>query len=342
MLKVKALVYGWYSARNIGDLLFKQAFQQLFPDLQFTFVDSIKLNDVRSHDILIIGGGSFLFAEPSIDQREAVLTELERKSIYYIGVGVEDDVHPIHQEWMKKARIIAVRSVAGAERAKGRAGFLTEVLSIPDIVSSLTEKAVLSPVIPHSVLILPNAEVVPKWSGEHWKHNSWNYFKGEFAQFLDLLKEDKHSITFAPLCTNSNMSDAAAAAEIINQMRYRNYNASIQELPVSMVELTTILSRYEVIISQRYHGVVLSEMVSRPCLSIAHHDKLRNATATAKTISYYGVNKQLLKDAFDEVKSIIIEPIVSHPFEELKRAFYSSLSGAPWIGSLESKTGRSK
>src|SRR4029077_8471427 len=146
---VSVLVYGWYEHENLGDQLFKLAFQKLFPAISFTFVDQIKLDALKGANAVFIGGGSFLFSDPNISQE--CFNLLKTKHIFYIGVGVETDIHPIHIELMRIAKLIAIRSDAGLNKVKP---LNSNVIVIPDIVYCLDFEKRFKP-IEKSVLIIP-------------------------------------------------------------------------------------------------------------------------------------------------------------------------------------------
>jgi len=338
-MPINALVYGWYGKgiKNIGDSLFCKAFEHLFPDINFTFTNTITQHNVEQADCVIFGGGSFVYAPINGNN---VLQLLAAKTIFYIGVGIETDIHPMHQELMKRASLIATRTANGISRLKSVTA--SNIIEIPDLAYALTDLVSISnQVMPNSILVLTNAELLPRWCDINWKHAAWNYFKSEFSQFLDMFKESKYNITFASMCSNANMHDAGAATEIINQMKYRNFNSQLCDLPDDFTQLTHLLSQYETIISQRYHGAILADMCSRPHVVIAHHDKLKHSTPSAITVPYYGLDKQTLADAILNCKTRSILPIKLDIFEDMRKRVYSQL-GAECPNLLVSKMVKSK
>lgn len=339
---INALVYGWYGegVKNIGDSLFCKAFEHLFPDINFKYVKELHQRDIDQADIIIFGGGSFLYAPINYKNIDNIVELLSTKKVFYIGVGVETDIHSMHQALMQKAGLIATRTVGGI--AKLQTITNAKILEIPDLAYALTDRINLSPlVIPNSILVMTNAELLPRWHDIHWKHASWNYFKSEFSQFLDTLRETKHTVTFASMCSNAKLHDLGAAVEISNQMRHRDFNSQLCDLPDDFGKLTDILSQYDLIISQRYHGAILADMCKRPCVVIAHHDKLKNTTPSAVTVPYYGVSKQSLCDAVLKTKTTSILPIKLDIFEDVRNYVYSHL-GAECPNSSVSKMEKSK
>jgi polysaccharide pyruvyl transferase WcaK-like protein len=250
------IVYGWYGKNNIGDELFKEAFSRLFPDLHFEFTDKIRVAALKNAAAVFIGGGSFLFSSPNMEA--GALEILKQKKLFYIGVGVETDIHPIHKELMRSAKFIATRSVDSDVILNS----LNENYKFfPDIVYSLQDSVQISTKIDKSILVVPNISVVPKWDDPHWKHASWHYFKSEFAQFLDELASQKYKIGFFPMCTNSDTDDRWAAYEIISHMKNRRQTEVVLSDMSSVPAVTSIWSQYQTIITQRFHGIVLAEMI---------------------------------------------------------------------------------
>ncbi len=195
------LVYGFYGkeAFNVGDLLFKEAFQHLFPNCQFNFVDFLDKKSVIEAEAIFFGGGSFLYTEPRLEN--GVLDILLTKKLFYIGVGVEN-IHHIHQKLIKKAQIVAIRNENGLEKAKL---LNSRAILIPDLVYSLPANQTFFN--KKSILVIPNIEVVPNRESPHFMHTSWAQFKSEFSQFLDEKINQGYNLTFMSMCSISNLKD---------------------------------------------------------------------------------------------------------------------------------------
>lgn len=311
------VVYGWYGQGNIGDELFADAFRNLFPEFSFTFVTRFSSSILETADVVFFGGGSFLYAKPNISDSD--LEILKTKKIFYISVGIEQDIHPIHIDLMKQACLIATRSIDQVGAIKK---INSNVRFIPDIVYSLQSQVVKEKPKNKSVLVMPNISVLPKWNDPQWKSSSWNYFKSEFSQFLDALVEDGFKLSFFSMCKNRSLDDDYAAAEIVNMMSHRNNTYQLQNTPKDFASITKLLSQYSLIITQRFHGIVLSEMIRVPYVAIHHHDKLKNSVPhEGKYISYYGTYKQQLFDQFNMalgMKYSSILPIEPDIFKELR------------------------
>jgi polysaccharide pyruvyl transferase WcaK-like protein len=314
----KVLVYGWYGQLNIGDDLFAEAFKHLFPDVSFVFHDSITLDKLMNIDAVFFGGGSFLGSRPVIT--EDALEFLKTKKLFYIGVGAEADIHPTHMELMRRAELIATRSYDQVDRLKT---LNSNVKLFPDLAYCLQSKVVNSPKKSQSVLIMPNVLVCPKNMDPHWKHASWAYFKSEFSQFLDWLVVNDYQISFMALCLNHKTDDDWAAAELISAMEHRNSKMLLKEKPAGISRVTALISQYNLVITQRFHGIVLSEMTRTPYIAIHHHDKLKFCSPNeGSSLSYYHSSKHTYIDSFERTMKMNFVnelPAQSTIFETLSR-----------------------
>jgi polysaccharide pyruvyl transferase WcaK-like protein len=297
MQAMKVLVFGFYTKGNLGDEFFADIFRALFPDFQFTFTDKINEAILKDQDAVFFGGGSFLDQVLSI--QTSALPLLKTKPIFYLGIGTEIDIHPIHLDLLKIAKLIVIRSSAKLDFLKS---INPNVIIAPDLVyyQSLIQPSSSQKKIDKSVLILPNISVLPQGDAPHWKHMGWEYFKFEFAQFLDQLIDDKYQIKFFPMCKSKYLDDDWAATEIFCKMRHRKSLYLLEKRTETIEETINLFSQYETIITQRYHGIVLAEIAKVPCMTISHHDKLKNGDKDH--LSFYGFNKDNAREKFNSVK----------------------------------------
>lgn len=297
-------MYGYYHkskykvSSNLGDNFFADAFKKIFPNYNFIFTSYLNEENISKADAIFFGGGSFCYDNININDADFEL--LKNKKVFYIGVGVEKNIHPRHIECMKIAQLIACRSQDQIDRLVSinkNSFFLPDIVYAFECILNKNKKN-------KSVLILPNVLVSPQNNSSYWMHASWNYFKSEFSQFLDYLIECKYKVNFFSMCNSPTINDQNAAIEIINMMKYRNdyiLHSSIE----TIAEVMELFSQYETIITQRFHGIVLAEMARTKYIAIHHHDKLKLANPNnGEFISYYGLNKQQLIDSFNNLKEI--------------------------------------
>lgn len=297
----KVLVYGYYNRENIGDNLFIEAYNNLFPSFDFVFTDAISLDNLKDVDAVFFGGGSFLYGAPLIDKSAFDL--LKSKKVFYLGVGIESVINPTHLELMSMAKMIATRSLDQLDRIKL---INKNSIYLPDLVYSL--KPAVGVRKNKSILVLPNIAVVPQGCSAHWKHASWEYFKSEFIQFLDELMYNGYIINLLPMCNSPEENDFWAGCELVSRLKNRNSNLLLPFEEYSIQEITNLISSYSLVITQRFHGIVLSEMTKTPYICIHHHDKLKfSYPANGNFISYHNISKDLLINSIkmkNDIKSI--------------------------------------
>jgi polysaccharide pyruvyl transferase WcaK-like protein len=299
---LKVLVYGFYSKNNIGDSLFAEAFKFLFPQLDFIFTDAITRSQLELVSTVFIGGGSFLDTDLVIT--EDAFAILKTKNIFYIGVGAETLICSQHIELLVVAKLIAIRTPKYIDKIKN---INQNTIVIPDLIYALP-KHKQSEKEHKSILILPNAHIVPKWFDEHYKHAAYDVFRSEFAQFLDILIEDGFKINFFSMCDSKLIDDGWATAGIISSMKYVDNSFNLGQKCVDIDAITKLFSKYQFIISARYHGAILADLLQIKHFTIAHHNKLKNTY----TVPYYGLSKQFLLDQFYSISN---EPYSCIPLE---------------------------
>lgn len=289
---MKALVFGYFSAHNIGDSLFKEAYHHLFPDYSFIFTDKITEELFNSSDVLFFGGGSFLDGEPNIPND--LLKKLPEKPIIYLGIGAETEIHPWHKFLIKKSKLVIVRSQKSFDKVKE---LNVNSFLYPDLVYSLSEENYVSD-NRKGILYIPNAHTIAKYNDPSWKENAWNYFKSEFSQALEILEKD-YTIDILAMCSNSKHRDENSGAEILNKMTKTKINI-IPFVEHDFKSITTLMNKYKLIISQRYHGLVLADILGIKNVNIYHHSKLQNFNSINSIgINYYELSKNKILDSID-------------------------------------------
>jgi hypothetical protein len=290
------LVYGWYGRANVGDELMKQALQNLFnpSGIGLRFVDSIDAAALAGPGVagVLFGGGSILYDRPDVSSEALAALASGHIDVFYLGVGGETEIHPDHEKLIDVAKVVAFRE-----------------LDMPDLVYSLQPDA--SPLThqPAGLLFVPNVEVLPAHSDPHWMHVAWEHFKDEVAQALDVCIDRGLQPAFMLMCASEQKEDLWPAAEIMGRMKRRA--PALATYRVDNLEATRLMRHHRVVVTQRYHGIVLAEMSGVPYVSVNHHNKLKLARPHRGTsLSYYGIQKDALIDAVDTALASVIEPYV--------------------------------
>jgi len=293
------LVVGWYgngkNIPNLGDYLFTVAFKHIFKEFNFTFTERIELEDVEKNDAIFFGGGSFLDNEINI--HPAAREELIKKPIFYLNVGLDTSVSQDHLMLLSQAKLIVARNNPETDKIKG-----FPVLRCPDFVYALNNIVPTKP-IEKSLLFLPNAFVMPQNTDLNWKFAAWNYFRSQVCETLDELIEDGWMVHFYPMCQNKTIDDSWAAVEILDLMKHRNKYMLLNKPLTEMKDIISLFSRNSIILTQRFHGIVLADLAQRPVVSISHHDKIQSDIS----ISYYNTSKTILHNVIKSAKPSVVK-----------------------------------
>ena len=290
------LVYGWYGRGNAGDELMKLALGEMLPahGLQPQFVDRIDDGVLEGAAGVVFGGGSILTDDPDVTPSAVETLAALRVPPFYVGVGGETDISPVHQRLIDASPVVAFRE-----------------LDFPDMAYWF-EAREAPPGKPEGILVIPNVEVLPMHSDPHWKHGGWEHFKNEFAQVLDRAVERRHSLTFMSMCKNPYKHDAWACNELMGRMSRRNNYQIIEADASDPLEITAVMRQHRAVVTQRYHGIILAEMAGVPYVSISHHNKLKLAKPhRGIDTSYYSVQKDPVWDCIEHALSMQIDPY--HP-----------------------------
>lgn len=314
----RVLVSGFYGHQNLGDELFIQAFQSLFPNFHFTFTDKITAQRLEGVDAVFIGGGSFLDQSLKVSD-PSILNSLRSHKVFFIGVGAETSIHEDYRSLLPLAKLVAIRTNANYDKMLS---LNPNTIVIPDLVYSIPNEFVNAPV-QKSILYIPNITTVPDWQSPHWKHAAWGYFKNELAQSLGALIESGYAIDFFPMALHAKQNDRYAAYEIINQMT--SGKVKVLEQPNTFNETIRLFSSYPAIITQRYHGAILADIAKVSSLTIHHHDKLKMGPGSH--LSFYETSKAKL---LSEIACLLEEegkflPIKNNMFSSLKERIIEAL-----------------
>ena len=313
----KVLVYGWYGHANVGDELMADGLRAILPGHALRFVSRLTKDELGKADLLIVGGGSFLYAP--LNMEPGVSEVLRYVRVVYAGVGIEGDVHPDHLALMARSPVFARSNGAGVPNVK----------LIPDLVYALGRGRPAGFSQPKTLLVLPNSETLPSRSSPAYVRPAWEYFKSEFCQFVDEVVSDGWSVTFAPFCDDARRRDSWAASELVGHCDKRHALKQLSPDWVKDGSFATIAmeyGRHSVVLTQRFHGAVIARATSTPCVVVHHHDKLAKLDPRSfSLVPFYGVRKDLLHAALKGVPNPE-KADGSSAFDELRAAVTNALA----------------
>jgi len=290
---LRIYVFGWYGNGNLGDEAFKISFQQLWPKVDFTFGNCIPpvIND---YDQLWVGGGSFL------NQPISNLGNVKIPTTF-IGVGVSE-VHPANLPALKNSDVICrdVKSLSLVQKITTKSA-----RSISDLVFARKDLQEVGPRHPKKqIVVLANDFLTPSGNVPDWKSLSYYWFIQEYAKVLDRFAEQGYRMLMLPMCVNAKVDDRRAAAAILGRSKYpEKYIWNL--MPTSEEELLAHLLESELLITQRFHGIVYGMVAEIPTIAIKCHDKFTALTSlfNLPAVDYYGFTDAQFNVAKDGLAS---------------------------------------
>jgi polysaccharide pyruvyl transferase WcaK-like protein len=289
---MKVFVFGWYGQGNIGDEVFKISFQQLWPEADLTFGNSLPSDINVRYDALWVGGGSFL------DQPVAGIDAVTIP-IFFIGVGVSASVPDGNRRALERAKLVVARDSRSASCTP--CGANTMLAS--DLVFARTDLKPLRLEKTGQVTLILNDFLTPAGGAvPDWKSLSYYWFLQEFSKIMDRLSLSGPRIRLVPMCTNARIDDRRIAAALQGRSACPHKYDWVLE-PVSELELRTEISRSDLVITQRFHGLVYSVLEQTRCLTLGMHDKFSSLAGDLGLVclDYYGLTDTRFKDALDQV-----------------------------------------
>jgi polysaccharide pyruvyl transferase WcaK-like protein len=293
MGRKKVIVVGWYGHKNLGDEAFKASFQFLWKDFDFTFLDHVP-TDVSQYDAAMIGAGSFL------DQPFKNLDKIQIP-LAFIGVGLTK-IHLDNLPAIKRAKIVVTRD---------RTVRSFPTVFAPDIV--FAQKLKTNRARRKVISVLLNNHFTPRaWSVE-WQLRAWDWFCVEFAQALDrLIRATGCQVEFLPMCTNPFEDDRRCVGYLVDRMEQKTKVITCYE-ELDSKTFCQRIETSELVITQRFHGMVYSVMARTPFIAISGHDKIRDLSEQLQyktAIPYYGFSINNLMEA--DASSAEIENFASY------------------------------
>jgi len=147
---------------------------------------------------------------------------------------------------------------------------------MPDLVYSLQLPAP-RPVPSSGTRIVVGTNPVPFFDGRYWPTPDparYDEYVGKLAKFAKWLDESGRSVLFFPTQVRA---DTLTISDIRQAMNGSGHSQNIlhgQQID-TIEDLVSEISRADMVVANRYHGILISLMMNKPVLAVAYHEKSR-------------------------------------------------------------------
>lgn len=146
----------------------------------------------------------------------------------------------------------------------------------PDLVYSLKLPAPHPlPTEGHAVIV--GANPVPFFDGRYWPEPNparYTEYIQKFANFAQWLDENGYSVLFFPTQARADVLTIEDIRAVLNGAG--KSPRMLAGIPIQNIEdLISEIARTDLVVANRYHGILLSLALNKPVLGVAYHEKSR-------------------------------------------------------------------
>lgn len=293
MARQKIAVIGWYNHGNVGDEAFKKAFQDLFPQFDFDFQAHVPANVNEIYDAVWVGAGSFL------DEHVGGLEDI-KLPMAFLGIGMGNPPGDRLLSVMSGAKAVVVRDVL-TRNALTSVGLSPELA--PDLAFANPVLANPKPSEGKKAVVLLNDFFCPKMNGASWQSSAWNWFLHEFSRTCEGLIYDGYQLEFVPMCVGG-IDDRRPAGMIQGYLPEQIFEKTrwMAVAPGAGVPheqcVHNAVAEADLVITQRYHGMVFAAQMGKPFIAISGHDKIKALASELSwggVVDYYGFSRTMFR-----------------------------------------------
>ncbi len=241
---------------------------------------------LKSVELLLVAGSQQLndgyggaWGFPFTLYKWSLLARLADTKVAILSVGAGPISSPLSKFFFRRAlQSAGYRSYRDALSSR-----LVETMGVhgdnpvyPDLVYSLRLPEPI-PVVRLNDRTIVGTNPVPFFDGRYWPEpNPGRYgnYVNKMAQFAQWLDRNGHSILFFPTQVRA---DALTIRDIRQAMNGSGGSANLLagRIIQNLEDLVAEISRADLIVANRYHGILISIALGKPVLGIAYHEKSR-------------------------------------------------------------------
>lgn len=317
--------------------IFRIAFQRIPLEL----VHWVKTLRVISRADMLIVAGTGIVADymtgplgwPYDIFKLSVLAALCRVKLVFLSVGVGPIHHPLSRWLLKRSLALAdYRSYRDVESRQylEKIGFNTDRDPVcPDVVFGLSPSNLLSGIRDDQRRVI-GLGLKDYGSSERLEPTAFREYLDTMAAFVSWLHEHGYTIR---LLIGDFQYDSHVIKEFIEILKRRNIPTSppllMAEPTLTVKELLRQMSETKVVISPRYHNLVLALIQNKPVIALSDHAKLESLAVDFGLAQYHLPLRDLSSDdLISRFEQLEADAERLRPYIAAKLAKYSHALGA--------------
>lgn len=285
MEKIKGAIKAIPGLRSfiLGLRSFGQGFLTVLREPRF-LLDSF--NCLKGVELLLVAGSQQLndgyggaWGFPFTLYKWTLLSKLNGTKVAILSVGAGPITSPLSKFFFKRVlNMVSYRSYRDAISSR-----LMESLGIkgshpvfPDLVYSFQLPAA-KPASKETERVVVGTNPVPFFDGRYWPTPDPARYKDyvdKFAAFAEWLDKSGHSVLFFPTQARADVLTIDDIRQAMNGSGHSPNLLAGQHIE-TIEDLISEISRADLIVANRYHGILISLMMNKPVLGVAYHEKSR-------------------------------------------------------------------
>lgn len=213
------------------------------------------------------------------------LARLSGTKVAILSVGAGPITSPLSKWFFKRVlNRVDYRSYRDAisSRLMESLGIKGDHPVLPDLVYSLKLPAP-RPAPSDANRVVVGTNPVPFFDGRYWPTpdpERYSDYVHKFAKFAEWLDKSGHAVLFFPTQVRA---DSLTISDIRQAMNGSGNSPNLlagQKIQ-ALEDLVSEIARTDLVIANRYHGILISLMMNKPVLGVAYHEKSRALLAQA-------------------------------------------------------------
>jgi polysaccharide pyruvyl transferase WcaK-like protein len=255
-------------------------------------------NIVRSLDLLIILGTGQLselwggpWSHPFNIFKFSILAKLSNTALFILNVGAGPLEHPLSQffaKWSVRLANYTTFRDTESQALVQSLGVKTKTLVYPDTAYSLDLKDYVTDKPPNRLMLSVGLNPMGFCDPRIWPRKDYSvyyHYLDKLTSFLLWLLAQNYNLT---IFTSDIVADKFAIEDLKQRLSVKYSEEKIAKVfqppCLSLKKLLLQMSRFDLVITSKFHGLIFSHLLSKPVITLSYHNKI---DTLMKTVGHY-------------------------------------------------------